>query len=1604
MSEIYILGQDDKLLTVLTKETGLVSTWFKDHLNSVPDEPFVFTVEADVEQAKYVLEENKVVFRDKEGDLRLQVIKELDDIDNMDGPLTKATCEPEFMENKERIIIERRIENRTQQFALNVALERTRWVGEVEVDLGLDSTHFYYLSAVDAVWKIRDVWGGDIKDVVEFDDQNNITRRVIKIVQRLGVDRGKRSEIDYDIEEIQRTVISYPVTALIGRGASLETDNGGFTRYINFADVEWKKSNGDPVDKPRGQHWVGDPEALQKYGREDDDGQLMHREAIWADHNIEDPAELLRATWEQLQLPEVQEPEVNYRMTLQLLESFPGYEHEKASLGDTIRGIDRKFSRPIEIQSRIIVMEYDVTDIEGTAVVEMGQFLSAYNDDRLDRVIGEIRDSRGKWEKVDRGSFPDRIPPVPANVRAEDGYNDIQLYWDFPDVIHIKQFEVYGSQVQGFVPDTQHLLGRTITAAFHHRATVDQKWYFRIRAVNHHGRVSDYSPEVSGSTLRIITDDILFGENVAEMLRRDMLIAEMIADDSITWDMVSEAAKDRIEQETRQYTNEEITLVENSLMNQIADKAGFDYVDGQLQLKADQATVDDQISTVMQELADKASLTYVDGQLVDKVNVGTVYTISEIDNKFDNVVSVTEYETDQQGIVQWMNATETRIEQTETDISSRVTRTEFDNLQIGGRNILKDTALTHEGRGNWASLPEVKIDDIYPYVEQNYGWSTRQIVPLLKAGTYTISVLAKEGTNINSRVRFSMTDNNYQFPPGQLTEDWKKFSYTFTLTEDINDFSIYFLNGHTGTGWVKFTQFKLERGNKATDWTPAPEDVDGEINAVYQRITTAETDINQNATDINLRATKTELNAVDSSLSEAWAEINIQAGLIEQRVSLEEYQTDQQGIVTRFNSVESEISQHAEAISQRVTATYVEGAIADIEVGGRNYHRETSNEFKNISWSSWNGYPEGLSYVFPVSPGETYTARVYYKDVQTSDGAEVGLRIFWETESGRVESRNGQVSVKDGESGYALITVTSPDNATHGRVVFRKYASGGTTSLQYKELKFEKGNKPTDWSPAPEDVDSRISQAETAIDQNATAINLRATKTEVNAIEGRLSQAESTLSVQADEIAAKVDVDGIVSELNINREGIRIRGALIELDGDTLIRNGIIGTAAIANGAIERAKLGTAAVGTLQVADGAITNAKISSLNADKINAANLAAITANLGSVTGGKITQQSSGRRLEMFDGKIDSYWNNQLSMSFGQYSLDFYNTSANHIGSFGPATHYADSSYRGLALTIEDDFFTIGMRAQGLIRPVFRASTRDMKTVVSGPFNGAVPGSSLELYANRRLVSTDTDYESDMNAVDQPSIILRQGSDSNDMTLYFGGMNRRNNAIFEVRWRNREDGSTLRIEASSNGVYLGGRVTGDSVSTGNIIGSQGNAYYENETGGNSLNDTSALKAAGIRTRTGFTHFYVGTLDNGELRVTSGRGNAPGESVIYRDIRVREVIETSSREYKTNIEKMTESALEEINKLTIVNFQLIDDLNRGVYDLKTGLIAEDSPFFATDDNKGIRNNKLLSYTVKSVQELSRKSNDHADEINWLKIENQLLRAKVAELEKKIA
>jgi phage minor structural protein len=528
--DLLIFDPHDNLVAILSNDAEKAcpfwSAPFKEVVNN--SSSFEFTAAGDHEDSKYIVAENQVSFMDKDGYFRLFVIKEPDRTDDQGGPVIRALCEPAVNELNDEIIEDVRPYNTTLQDAQTRTLAGTRWKPGITAELGLNSTNYYYISVAEAIEKNINTWGGEFRDRIEFDG-NKITGRYVDILPRRGVDTGKIWEMDKDIISVSHKVQSYPKTALYGRGASLETENGGFTRRISFASVEWKKAAGDPVDKPLGQEWVGDPDALQQFGRLNSDGTLRHRKGRYENSEQSDPELLLLETWEALQ--QARRQIENFEMDVFLLEEITGYEHEKVRLGDTTFAIDRSFANPIEVEERVISFEYDFADPDNSGVVELGKYIPLFDDtdERIDKIEAKLNDRSGIWDKVEKpitdSDFPDTVPAQPINVEATGLFKTIVLDWELDMATYIASYEVYASQVTGFTPDASNLVYRGKTSGFAFKAETDQQWYFRIRAINTHGTPSEFSQEVVAQTIQATRYDI------APLTITNELIAENAAID-----------------------------------------------------------------------------------------------------------------------------------------------------------------------------------------------------------------------------------------------------------------------------------------------------------------------------------------------------------------------------------------------------------------------------------------------------------------------------------------------------------------------------------------------------------------------------------------------------------------------------------------------------------------------------------------------------------------------------------------------------------------------------------------------------------------------------------------------------------------------------------------------------------------------------------------------------------------------------------------------------------------------------------------------------------------------------------------------------------------
>ena len=107
-------------------------------------------------------------------------------------------------------------------------------------------------------------------------------------------------------------------------------------------------------------------------------------------------------------------------------------------------------------------------------------------------------------------------------------------------------------------------------------------------------------------------------------------------------------------------------------------------------------------------------------------------------------------------------------------------------------------------------------------------------------------------------------------PPIAVTESMaEKKSITFVSSITANNISLIIAAaGYRVGSWFKFIALQLEKGNKATDWTEAPEDTREAIDTVEANIN----EFRQVQVDYN-KATTTAINTMNSTLGQNSAKI-----------------------------------------------------------------------------------------------------------------------------------------------------------------------------------------------------------------------------------------------------------------------------------------------------------------------------------------------------------------------------------------------------------------------------------------------------------------------------------------------------------------------------------------------------------------------------------------------------------------------------------------------------------------------------------------------------------------------------------------------------------
>ena len=486
---------------------------------------------------------------------------------------------------------------------------------------------------------------------------------------------------------------------------------------------------------------------------------------------------------------------------------------------------------------------------------------------------------------------------------------------------------------------------------------------------------------------------------------------------------------------------------------------------------------------------------------------------------------------------------------------------DIDSLEIGGRNLIKNSSFNSGSLSPFADYDFDGTNSIVDGYNNNkgvniarsgYTGSNRQglqgsniltIHSISKGETYTISAWVRVDTELDADnndifVRCLKESNNTtaDFPKINIPSTteigvWKRYTNTHTFEKDLVYSGFYILLGKNGSMTVSC--LKLEKGNKATDWTPAPEDSEEAINSATQaaqdaqesannaqntanqaqsgvdalesRVTTAETNIIQNTEAIGLRATKTEVQEYLSGYStkeETESAINLASSSIRAEVNASIGAISGGDNILRGTNVETELV----TID---TSTWETGQWKLRGTGTATSYIMTDSPVSslNIAWTiKGAAYPAKYGGIqqtqITIEPG-TYTVSVWAKN--TSADSTLSAQLAFYLGNGQIGST---ISVGKNWGRYSTTFSTESESIT---IAF--YNPSGITSTDICGMTLNKGETASPWTPSTFDIGDDL-----------TAIRAS--------------------------LELKVDKTSLISEINASANVIRLTGNRFVVDSD----------------------------------------------------------------------------------------------------------------------------------------------------------------------------------------------------------------------------------------------------------------------------------------------------------------------------------------------------------------------------------------------------------------------------------------------------------------------
>ena len=785
-------------------------------------------IPANCEASKAITNTSDLVLYDTNGNLQEFHITDIDDLDEYSVTRT-IYAESSFGELINSIVID----NAGMPTSTNPAdylayiLSFTRWsVGTVDTKIYNSKwdEDITGLTCLEAFQKLIDKYNCEFVIRYETDNKNKITGRYVDLKKSIGHNYGKRFEDSKDILGLKSSLdLDSIKTAIYPRIRKDFMDENGNSRteYVDISSVVWSKAAGNPVDKPLGQTVLVNPDAETMYKRYNTkDGKLMERVmyAEWTNESAIDAEDLCSQAWAILKANGVLNPTITvsagdlYRMS----GDDPDYSHEQVDLGDTCIIIDRNFDPELRLTTRVMEMEEDILNPVNNTYV-FGNYrktLATSNIDSQKSIEEQLTDLYNKLQgvKVDY-ELPYQSGKKPYQEIKESVENEFMSASGYVMAEDSDGFWVLDAPVS-----TYSLRART--AASPTKAVILKGGMLGF---------AQYNPVKSKWEVGTFIDGMSVN---ADYINTGHLSADVISAGSITTDHLSTAAIEYIK--TGMATDEDLQGVIDSVANDYATK---DSVSSNISNAVkDLVSTSNMNSAISNATKDMATNSSVSSAITNATK--DMATNSSVNSAINNAVAD----------MATNSSVNSAISNATKDLADRnYVNNKVDSIEIGGRNlwIEKNLIPAYESDGNATSS-----------TSQHKFMSTYTDLNGAKYVTVQLWNPDKLNNTSNSN-RIAFYDSNKTWIGSIGTPKPNGTTYVSGIITVPTNAKYMKIGMITGVSQHESSiKIKVELGNKATDWTPAPEDVEEQarkvrLNAVKDLQKQLQTEYNENYAKAN---------------------------------------------------------------------------------------------------------------------------------------------------------------------------------------------------------------------------------------------------------------------------------------------------------------------------------------------------------------------------------------------------------------------------------------------------------------------------------------------------------------------------------------------------------------------------------------------------------------------------------------------------------------------------------------------------------------------------------------------------------------------------------